>query len=100
MCFEENRAFTGQLDSEGDQQAEGKEQEHHQRGEADIECPFEEAVGIGIQRKGPHLEQGDIAKVADLKMDILAARKIGHEMGADAIPFRDGNKCFNFFYLT
>jgi len=98
--FEENRAFTGQLDSEGNQQAEGKQQENHQRGESDIEGPFEEAVAIGIQGEGPHLEQGDIAEVADLKMDILAACKIGNEMGADAVPFCNSNKCFNFFNLA
>lgn len=98
--LEEDRTFTGQLDSDGDQQTQGGKQEDHQGGEADIECTFQETIGIRIQGEGPHLEQGDIAEVANLEMDIVAARKIGNEVGADTVPFRDGDERFNFVYFT
>src|SRR5580698_103695 len=100
MCFKEDRALTGQLDGDGEQQSKWKQEEHHQGREADIEGPFQEAVGIDIEGEGPHLEEGDIAEAADLEMDLLAAREIGNEVGADAIPFRNGDEGLNFLHFA
>src|SRR6202030_184561 len=84
---------------QGDQDAEGHQQEHHHRSKSDVESPLQEAIGIGIKREGPHLQQRDVAEVAHLEMDLLAAGEIGDEVRADAVPFGHGDEVLNFFYF-
>src|SRR5579872_4586799 len=98
--FEKDRSPAGQLNGNGDQDSQRNEANHHGRRENDIERPLKEAVGVSVQGKGPHLEEGNIAQAAHFKMDLLAAGKIWYEVGADAIPFGDGDKVFYFLHLT
>jgi len=100
MGFEENGSSAGEFDDESDQQAERHQQEDHGRREDDIEGSFQEPVGVGIERKGPHLQQGDIAEAADFEMYFVRARKVRDEMSSDAIPFRDGDQVFDCLHLA
>jgi len=100
--FEENGTPAGEFDGDGDQQADRRQEEQHQRCEDDIERPFKEPVSIVIQRKGPHLEQRNFAQVANFEMHLLVAIacEVGNQVSPYAISFSDGDEVFDGIHFA